>query len=54
LAVVANGYILYGIGEIEGAGKNFTKEVRYLYEVNNGVKVWVNGVIRMRKFIDEY
>ena len=52
LAIVKDGYIL---SRIKGNGpkQGFSKEVRRLYKVDNAVKVWIDWVIRIRKFVKE-
>ena len=54
LAVVEDGHVLSGITkqEIEN-WKIFAEEVRHLYKANDGVRVWINGVVRMRKFVED-
>jgi len=43
LAVVEDGYLLSGIGNQLVKDKNvFIEEVRRLYEVDDGVKVWID------------
>jgi len=52
LAVVGDGHLLSGIGNQPVKDKNaFTEEVRRLYEADDGVKVWIDWVIRMKKFV---
>jgi hypothetical protein len=52
LAVVEDGYLLFGIGEDKG--RVSPQDVRRLYEVEDAVKVWIDWVIRTRKFVEEY
>jgi hypothetical protein len=52
LAVVEDGYLLSGIGEDKG--RVSPQDVRRLYEVEDAVKVWIDWVIRTRKFVEEY
>jgi len=55
LAVVEDGYLLSGIDNQPVKDKNaFTEEVRRLYEADDGVKVWIDWVIRMKKFAIDY
>jgi len=51
LAVVEDGHILSGIKEYEGQVS--VQEVRRLYEADAAVKVWIDWVIRIRKFVKE-
>jgi len=53
LAVIKDGYILSGI-ERKELKKGFLKDVRRFYEVDNAVKVWIDWVIRIRKFVKTY
>ena len=54
MAVVKDGYILSGINKgKKGNSGTFVKQVRRLYEVDDGVKAWIEWVIRMRKFVEE-
>ena len=57
LAVVEDGYILSRVPAIELISDSrkeiFTKEVRGLYKVDDGVKVWIDWVLRTRKFVEE-
>jgi hypothetical protein len=49
LAVVEDGYILSGIRK----GPVSLRDVRRLYEADAVVKVWIDWVIRIRKFVEE-
>jgi hypothetical protein len=51
LAVVEDGYLLSGIGEDKG--RVSPQDVRRLYEVEDAVKVWIDWVMRTRKFVEE-
>ena len=51
LAVVKDGYILSRI-ERKELKKGFLEDVRRLYEVDDTVKVWIDWVIRTRKFVE--
>jgi len=51
LAVVKDGYILSGI-ERKELKKGFLEDVRRFYEVDDVVKVWIDWVIRTRKFVE--
>jgi len=54
LAVVEDGYVLIGMTEQEIENRQtFAEEVRHLYEANNGVRVWIDWVVRMRKFVED-
>jgi len=53
LAIVKDGYILSRIKRKE-LKKGFLKDVRRFYEVDNTVKVWIDWVIRIRKFVETY
>ena len=52
MAVVEDGYILSGIKNYKEAVS--LEEVRYLYNVDDAVKVWIDWVIRTRKFVKEF
>jgi len=51
LAVVKDGYILSRIKRKEPK-KGFLEDVRRFYEVDDAVKVWIDWVIRIRKFVE--
>jgi hypothetical protein len=51
LAVVEDGYLLSGIGEDKG--RVSLQDVRRLYEVEDVVKVWIDWVMRIKKFVKE-
>jgi hypothetical protein len=51
LAVVEDGYLLSGIGKDKG--RVSPQDVRRLYEVEDAVKVWIDWVMRTRKFVEE-
>jgi hypothetical protein len=53
LAVVEDGYVLSGITRYKSPTKESLQEVRCLYEVDDAVKVWIDWVIRTRKFVEE-
>jgi hypothetical protein len=52
LAVVEDGYVLSGIKGIK-KGPVSLRDVRRLYEADAAVKVWIDWVIRIRKFVEE-
>ena len=51
MAIVKDGYILSRIKRKE-LKKGFLKDVRRFYKVDNAVKVWIDWVIRIRKFVE--
>jgi len=51
LAIVKDGYILSRI-ERKELKKGFLEDVRRFYKVDNAVKVWIDWVIRIRKFVE--
>ena len=54
LAVVEDSYLFSGIDKQPIRNKDiFAKEVRRLYETDDGVKVWIDWVIRMKKFVED-
>ena len=53
MAVVKDGYILSGIKiKSNEPEEGFPEGVRRLYEVDDAVKVWIDWVIRTRKFVE--
>ena len=50
LIVVEDGYILSQVRKM--VKKGFAEEVRRLYEVDGGVKGWIDWVLRTRKFVE--
>jgi len=54
LAVVEDSYLLSGIDKQLIRNKDiFVKEVRRLYKTDDGVKVWIDWVIRIKKFVED-
>ena len=51
LVIVKDGYILSRI-ERKELKKGFLKDIRRFYKVDNAVKVWIDWVIRIRKFVE--
>ena len=51
MAIVKDGYILSRI-ERKELKKGFLEDVRRFYKVDNAVKVWIDWVIRIRKFVE--
>ena len=54
VVVIEDGYLLSGAHrQVESQFRGiFANEVRRLYEADGGVKVWIDWVIRTRKFVE--